>query len=194
MARQARCAAGTAYLYVEGKEALFDLALRRALEDPTALVITLPAAQPSRDEVLDRFQRCLHGVCHLPQLWLASEHPGQGGGAEELRGILREIWQWLARYRRAILMVRASASDWPGLSQRFEREFHVETSKRLAIYLEGRSHGRVSRPQAQASARFILSTLAASALGLGVSGEVTDRVPGALDEDAAVGTLARGLG
>jgi len=194
VARQARCAAGTIYLYVEGKEALFDMALRRALEDPGAMVVELPASQPSRDELLERFQRCLRAVCHLPQLWLASEHPGREAGILELEAVFRETWQWMARYRRAILMIRASASDWPGLVQRFDREFHVETTRRLALLLENRASGRMARAKAQATARFILSTLAASALGLGISGEVTGRVPGALDEDAAVGALAKGLG
>lgn len=195
IARHARCAAGTVYLYVSGKEALFDLALRRALEDPSALAVEWPAPQPTRDEVLERFQRSLHGASHLPHLWVASEGPDPGAPAEELEAILREGWQWLARYRRAILMVRASAADWPGLGQRFEREFQAETRRRLASYLQARSTAGRLVPLASPSsaAQFILTTLAASALGLGVSGEVTDRVPGARDQDAAVGVLVRGL-
>lgn len=193
IAREAHSATGTVYLYVEGKEALFDLALRRALEDPTALVVPTPAPQASRDDVLDRFQGCLQAACHLPQLWLASEHPDDFPSATGLDAILRELWQWLARYRRAILMVRASASDWPGLAQRLDREFHQETVRRLAAYLERRSGLGLARPMASATARFILVTLAASALGLGLAGEATDRVPGALDEDAAVRVVSRGV-
>jgi len=193
IAREAHSAAGTIYLYVEGKEALFDLALRRALEDPSALVVPTPAPQPTRDEVLDRFQRCLHAVCHLPQLWLASEHPDDTLSATGLDAIVRELWQWLARYRRAILMVRGSASDWPGLAQRLEREFHQETVRRLALVLERRIGPGFSRPQALARARFALATLSASALGLGLAGEATDRIPGAQEEDAAVAVLAGGV-
>lgn len=195
IATLARCAAGTAYLYVSGKEALFDLALRRALEDPTALKVEWPAPQPTRDEILERFQRSLHGASHLPQLWVASEGPDTGTPAGELEAILREAWQWFARYRRAILMVRASAADWPGLGQRFEREFVAETRRRLAGYLQARADaGRLVAPAAPAStAQFILTTLCASALGLGIGGEVTDRVPGARDQDAAVGVVVRGL-
>jgi len=195
IARHARCATGTVYLYAAGKEALFDLALRRALEDPTALAVEWPAPQPSRDEILVRFQRCLHGASHLPHLWVASERPDPEAPAAELEAVLRECWRWLARYRRAILMVRASAADWPGLVQRFEREFLAETGRRLASYLQARAAAGLILPvTAPAStAQFILATLAASALGLGVSGEASDRVPGARDEDAAVGVLVRGL-
>lgn len=195
IAREARSAAGTIYLYVEGKEALFDLALRRSLEDPTARDLPLPVTNPSRDELLERFGRCLHAVCHLPGLWMASERQGGEPEEGELEGLLRETWGWLARYRRAVLLVRASAADWPGLPQRFEREFTHETTRRWALYLErGKGLGRpVSRSQATATARFILTTLAASALGLGLSGEVVDGVPGAQNESATVGVLARGL-
>ena len=193
IARRSRSASGTIYLYVAGKEALFDLALRRALEDPTARDLEFPVPNPSRDELLDRFGRCLHAVCHLPGLWLASETEGGTASLEELHSILAETWRWLARYRRAVQLVRASAADWPGLPLRFEREFTLETVRRWAIYLETRSEGRLPRSQASASARLILTTLAASALGLGVTGEVTEQVPGALDEAAAVRALAQGL-
>lgn len=195
VARRARSATGTIYLYVESKEALFDLALRRALEDPAALNPDFPAKTPSRDEILTGFQRCLHAACHLPQLWVALDHREATDISGELEAILREIWHWLARYRRAILMVRASVADWPGLGQRLEREFHADTVKRLAGYLEAKaSSGPLGHsPSPRATAGFVLATLSASALGLGFSGEITDRMPGALDEDAAVQTLLHGL-
>ncbi|HUG27630.1 MAG TPA: helix-turn-helix domain-containing protein [Gemmatimonadales bacterium] len=195
VARRSRSATGTIYLYVESKEALFDLALRRALEDPAALNPDLPAATPTRDQLLTSFQRCLQAACHLPQLWVALDHREPTDLAGELEAILREIWHWLARYRRAVQMVRASASDWPGLSQRLEREFHADTLKRLAGYLQAKaSTGQLGEfPSSKATAGFLLTTLSASALGLGLSGEVSDRVPGALDEDAAIQALLHGL-
>lgn len=195
VARRSRSATGTIYLYVESKEALFDLALRRALEDPEALNPALPAPTPSRDQLLTNFQRCLHAAAHLPQLWVALDHRETTDVAAELEAILREIWHWLARYRRAIQLVRASAPDWPGLSQRLEREFQADVRKRLADYLQAKAAAGLVRPLAspKATAGFLLATLSASALGLGLSGEVTDRVPGALDEDAAVQALLHGL-
>lgn len=195
IARRARSAAGTIYLYVESKEALFDIALRRALEDPSALEPELPVPSPTRDEILTNFQRCLHQASHLPQLWVALDHREPTDVAAELEAILREIWRWLARYRRAILLVRASAADWPGLGLRLEREFQADTVRRLAEYLTRRAGAgalpAVTSPRT--SATFVLTTLAASALGLAPTGAPTDRVPGALDEDAAVGTLLHGL-
>ncbi|MFN2315145.1 MAG: TetR/AcrR family transcriptional regulator [Gemmatimonadales bacterium] len=195
VARRSRSATGTIYLYVESKEALFDLALRRALEDPDALNPELPTPTPSRDQLLTNFQRCLHAACHLPQLWVALDHRESTDVAGELEAILREIWHWLARYRRAVQMVRASAADWPGLGQRLEREFHADTWKRLADYLQTKASAGLLRPlpSPKATAGFLLTTLSASALGLGVSGEVSDRVPGALDEDAAIQALLHGL-
>lgn len=195
IARLARTAAGTIYLYVESKGALFDLALRRALGDPSALDPPLPVQDPSRDQILTNFQRCLHAASHLPQLWVALDHREPVRGRTEMEAVLRELWTWLSRYRRAILLVRASAADWPGLPQRLDREFHAEAARRLAEYLHDRAAAGALRPlvSPQATAAFILTTLAASALGLGIGGEVAGRVPGALDEDAAVGVLLGGL-
>jgi AcrR family transcriptional regulator len=193
IARLARTASGTTYLYVAGKDALFDLSLRRALEDPTARDLAFPVPNPTRDELLDRFGRCLHAVCHLPALWLAAESQEGAGSREELVSLLEESWNWLARYRRAVLLIRASAADWPGLPLRFEREFTTETVRHWAIYLEHRAERGLARSQAAATARMVLTTLAGSALGLGVTGEVTEQVPGALDQAAAVRALTRGI-
>lgn len=155
----------------------------------------LPVRDPSRDEILTNFQRCLHAVCQLPQLWVALDHREPVRGGSELEAILRELWTWISRYRRAVLLVRASAADWPGLPQRLDREFRVDAERRLTEYLQARSGAGVARPLAspQATAAFILSTLAASALGLGLGGEVASQVPGALHEDAAVRVMLAGL-
>lgn len=195
VARRARTATGTVYLYVESKEALFDLALRRALEDPAALNPTLPVPTPGRDALLTTFERRLHEVCQWPQLWVALDHREATNTPLELEAILRELWRWLARYRRAVLMVRSSAADWPGLGMRLERELQADTGRRLAEYLQRRAESGMILPVAspRATAGFILTTLAASALGLGVAGAPADRVPASLDEDAAVGALLHGL-
>lgn len=194
VAQYARTASGTVYLYAAGKDALFELALRRALEDPTARDLTLPVPNPTRDDLLERFGRCLHAVCHLPALWLASERdPSVTPESGELGSLLRESWSWFARYRRAVLLVRSSATEWPGLPQRLDREFTQETVRRWALYLERRQGPRITRAKAHTRARFLLTTLAASALGLGIAGEIGAAIPDAQDEEAAVRALAEGL-
>jgi hypothetical protein len=68
-----------------------------------------------------------------------------------------------------------------------------ETVRHWAIYLEHRAERKLARSQATATARMVLTTLAGSALGLGVTGEVTEQVPGALDQAAAVRALSQGI-
>lgn len=70
----------------------------------------------------------------------------------------------------------------------------METTHRLAEYLQRggeKLHRRFPSPRAAAS--FLLASLAASALGLGFGDTITGQLPGALDEDAAVAVLVRGM-
>jgi AcrR family transcriptional regulator len=59
IAREAGVGPGTVYLYAEGKDALLDLALRRAFEDPTLLNPALPhqGHMGSADAFLSRGSR-----------------------------------------------------------------------------------------------------------------------------------------
>src|SRR5213592_2988884 len=75
IALAARVGPGTLYLYAAGKDALFDLALRRALEDPTVWSLRLPHPMPLPGAVADAAWRCLQNAAHFPQLWLAAESP-----------------------------------------------------------------------------------------------------------------------
>jgi AcrR family transcriptional regulator len=131
----ARVGPGTIYLYAESKEALFDLALRRALEDPEIWRIELPHRTPSRGEIADHAWRCLQNAAQFPQLWLAIDSPPPRHIREEVGGILRELGDWLQRYRKAIKLIERSASDWPDIAQVFYRRFWRGGVRRIAEYL-----------------------------------------------------------
>ena len=129
---------GTIYLYAESKAGLFDLAVRRALEDPTVWSLSLPHPTPAPGAVADALWRCLQNAAHFPQLWLGAESPPPDDVAREVEGIVRELYTWLHRYRRAIQLVDRCASEWPELARLFYRRFWRGGVRRLADYFRRR--------------------------------------------------------
>jgi len=152
---------GTIYLYAESKEALFDLALRRALEDPEIWRIELPHPTPSRAEIADHVWRCLQNAAQFPRLWLAIDSPPPRSIREEVAGIVQELADWLTRYRRAIKLIDRSAGDWPDVSQVFYRRFWRGGVHRIAEYLARRTGERMlpSNRDALVEAHFLVEAL-----------------------------------
>lgn len=134
---------GTIYLYAESKEALFDLALRRALEDPEIWRIELPHRTPSRGEIADHVWRCLQNAAQFPRLWLAIDSRPPRRIREEVAGIVQELADWLHRYRKAIKLIERSVSDWPDVAQVFYRRFWRGGIRRIADYLARRADEEV---------------------------------------------------
>src|ERR1041384_5017148 len=128
VASVAKVGPGTIYLYASGKEALFDLAIRRSLEDPTVWSLALPHATPGPGAVADALWRCLQNAAHFPQ---PDDVP------KEVEGIVREFYTWLHRYRRAIQLVERCAGDWPDVAQFFYRRFWRGGAGGLAGDLRG---------------------------------------------------------
>lgn len=161
IAERARVGPGTIYLYADGKEALFDLAIRRALEDPTVWTMTFPHPAPEQGAVADALWRCLQNASHFPQLWLATESPPPEAIAGEVEGIVRELYRWLHRYRRAIKLVERCQRDWPDVAQVFYRRFWRGGIRRLADYLQhrGKEGALPPRPDYLAAAHLIVESL-----------------------------------
>jgi AcrR family transcriptional regulator len=162
VAQVAQVAPGTVYLYTASKEALFDLALRRALQDPTLWSLSLPHPTPAPGAVAEALWRCLQNVTHFPQLWLATESPPPVSVASEVEGIVGEFYAWLHRYRRAVQLVHNCAGDWPQLAQLFYRRFWRGGARRLADYFRRRiGEGKLpARGDPLAAAHFVIESLA----------------------------------
>ncbi len=190
IAELARVGPGTIYLYAAGKEALYDLALRRAMEDPTVWTMTLPHPSPAPGAVPDALWRCLQNAANFPQLWLAAESPPPDDVTAEVQGIVRELFRWLHRYRRAIELVQRTAPDWPDVAQVFYRRFWRGGVYRVADYLERRvSEGVIpSRGQGLAAAYLVVESLAWMAVHREWSPD-SSSVPAAGAEEAAVALL-----
>jgi AcrR family transcriptional regulator len=162
IAQDARVGPGTIYLYAASKDALFDLALRRAFEDPTVWSLKLPHPTPEQGAVATAVWRCLQNAAHFPQLWLATESLPPADIAGEAGGILAELYNWLHRYRRGIKLVERCAGAWPDVAQVFERRFWRGGVRRVAEYLHRRSREGVLTLPAEpaASAHLVVQSLA----------------------------------
>jgi AcrR family transcriptional regulator len=154
-------AKGTLYLYVESKEALFDLACRYAdappgPDDVPAFPVRTPppgaTLQFVRDE-LDRNQA-------FPALAAALARKRITDAPGELRAIVREIYDQLARNRRRIKLIDTSARDYPELAALWFEGARGGLLSRLREYLESRMVRGVfvPVPDVPAAARLILET------------------------------------
>lgn len=123
VARRAGVSVGTLYLYAKGKEALFELVLRRAFKDPLPDVDHLPFAGTAGPDLVDwvwnRFQR----ISSFPRLEAAAAAPAPADPMAELEGIVRELWDWLSSHWQAIELIERCARDWPELHLLYYKQF-----------------------------------------------------------------------
>ena len=89
-------AKGTLYLYVESKEALFDLVVRHADDKDPAKDLTLPIPTPRPGATLRYVRNELERHQRLPRLAEALARRRVTNVAGELEDIVRELFQALA--------------------------------------------------------------------------------------------------
>jgi AcrR family transcriptional regulator len=163
IAREAGVAPGTIYLYVESKEALFDLALRRALQPDSPLdVPTLPVPTPPAGATLDHVREQLLRSRRLPVLAAALDHRAPADPRAELTAIIRELYASNERYSRAMDLISRSRADWPELANVYYRELRRGLLQQLTQYLEQRVREGLLRrvPDLATAARLIVETIA----------------------------------
>jgi AcrR family transcriptional regulator len=164
IARASGLAKGTLYLYVESKEALFDFVLRHADEERPASGRTPPLPIPTpRAGVTLRYVRAeLEREQRLPNVAEALARRRVTDVGREIAGIVRELFQALARNRRRIKLIDRSARDLPEIAALWYEGARAGYLALLELYLRNRStRGSVRAfPDAQAAARLIVETTA----------------------------------
>jgi AcrR family transcriptional regulator len=163
IAREMGVAPGTLYLYVEGKEALFALAIERAWGDRTPMdPDTLPLPTPPRDAIVARVRERLKKALAMPALTAALAREAPEDARPEFRKLVGELYDAIHRSRKARDLLGASALDWPELNALYYHEARREILERLTEYLSRRAReGRLlplSHPPT--AARLILETTA----------------------------------
>lgn len=152
-------AKGTLYLYVQSKEALFDLACRfadapRPLLRPDVLPVPTPEAGATLAYVRERLAR----EAELPALAAAVARRRVKDPAAELATIVGEIYDVLARNRRGLKLIDRSARDVPELAAVWFTGARGGLLALLAQYLDARLRRGSFRavPDLAAATRLVL--------------------------------------
>jgi AcrR family transcriptional regulator len=153
---------GALYLYVESKEALFDLALRHADDpEPPALPLELPVPTPDPSAMLGDVEKRIAEEASLPALRAALARERARDARAEAEAIAREIFALLARHRIAIKLLDRCALDYPGLAAVWYRTGREGLLALLEQWLGDRMRRRRLRrfPDVAVAARIVLETL-----------------------------------
>jgi AcrR family transcriptional regulator len=130
-------AKGTVYLYVESKEALFDVVLRSADEPrPITPPPSLPVRSPARARTLRWVKARLAEQPASPTLRAALRRHTRDAEAGELTRILVELYEAMARSRTGIKLVDRCAVEYPALAKIWFTQGREALLIQLAQYLE----------------------------------------------------------
>jgi AcrR family transcriptional regulator len=155
-------AKGTLYLYVESKDALFDLVVRcadqdRPFENPPTLPIRTPKPSATVKYVRERLAKN-----QVPAaLTAALGRSRVPDPSVELEEIVRELYDALAHNRRGIKLLDRSAPDYPALAALWFAGARGGLVGLLGQYLEDRSRRKLLRPvpDAAVAARLLIETV-----------------------------------
>ena len=161
VARRLGVSAGTLYGYVESKDALYDLALRRAFGEAVDAA-ALPAATPEPAELLEHVRAGMRRRLRTPGLVEALSRPAPRDVAAELAALLGELYDALARNAAAIRLIERSAPDRPELAALYYGRGRAGLVERWRRYLERRIDvGRLRAvSDTSIAARLVIETVA----------------------------------
>jgi AcrR family transcriptional regulator len=179
-------AKGTVYLYVESKEALFDLVVRNADgAEPLPALSDLPFPTPKPGETLRRVRRRLEEHRTPPSLLRALNGRATAGARTEVETISRELYDTLSANRVGIKLMDSSSRDTPELAELWFKGVRTGLVARLNDYLTARFRRKRlgAAPDTLVTARLWLETLVFWAVH-----RHWDPVPMAVTEEAARAT------
>jgi AcrR family transcriptional regulator len=145
---------GTIYLYVESKEALFDLAIRHAASNDSEWLdeIEIPIPTPLPDSTLEFLRQVLGRDGEWPLLASALRTPAAPNIQSELEGIILEQYRLMTRHRAGLVMLARSAFEFPGLAEVFVLGLRKRLLDSLGLYLQSRIQSGQIRPLADTAA------------------------------------------
>lgn len=155
-------AKGTVYLYVESKEALFDLVARHvddvaAIPCPAELPIKTPPAESTIAFVRER----IRAHAQIEPLALALAGPPASDIRAELDGIVGSVYDVLYRNRRGIKLIDRSAADRPDIAAEWFEGGRGGLLAAITTYVGARIDAGLLRdvPDVGAAARTVLEVL-----------------------------------
>jgi AcrR family transcriptional regulator len=182
-------AKGTVYLYVESKEALFDLVARYAdAARPFERKPPLPVRTPKPGATIKYVRERLVQSQLPPTLAKALSRQRVDDVRAELEAIVGELYDTLASNRRGIKLLDRCARDYPELAGLWFEGARGGLISALTQYLEDRTRRRAFRafPDPTVAARLIIETVVFWAVH-----RHWDRHPQTVDESLAKETVGR---
>jgi AcrR family transcriptional regulator len=160
VARALGVAKGTLYLYVESKEALFDLAIRFVAGDPVdSLQDELPLPSPAEGRTFRRVEEELGRRAQLPRLLAAVATSEVTDVRAEARAILEELFDVIHDNRVGLKMLDRCAREMADISTLWYRQSREGVRGGLHTWLIARrAHLRPLDPAV--SAWFIMEAVA----------------------------------
>jgi AcrR family transcriptional regulator len=157
VAREMGASPGTLYNYVEGKDALLALVLRRALDDQAPDTSVLPVPAPPLQETIAWLRQRLDWVTDFPVLEAALRRRRAPDIAAEVGAVVLELYNVLVRVRPVVGLMEHSAGDIPELGELF-LEVRRELFARMARYVElrGRGHQLRALPDLALASRLVV--------------------------------------
>lgn len=147
-------APGTIYLYVEGKEALFDLIIRHTASDDSDWLdnLEVPIPTPAPGSTLEFLREVLGRKGQWPLLETALRSPSTPDIRSELDGVVREQYRLMTRHRAGLVLLTRSALEFPGLVEVFVLGLRKRLLDSLGQYLQARMESRQIRALADTAA------------------------------------------
>jgi AcrR family transcriptional regulator len=155
-------AKGTLYIYVESKEALFDLVARRAdQEEVFAEIPPLPIRTPKRGATVAYVRHRLAESQTFPFLTKALARARGASPTGEFEQILRELYEAVERNRYGLKLLDRTAKDVPELAALWFEGARDGLLATLTEYLKREmARGTMRKlPDVGVAARFIIETV-----------------------------------
>jgi len=155
-------AKGTIYVYVEGKEALFDLVARCAdREELFAEVPRLPIRTPGRGATIAYVRERLAENQTLPTLASALTRTKGAAPRGEFQRMVRELYDAVESNRYGLKLLDRTAKDQPELAALWFEGARNGLLAALTEYLKREmGHGKIKPiPDVAVAARFIIETV-----------------------------------
>jgi AcrR family transcriptional regulator len=162
VAKALRVAKGTLYIYVESKEALFDLVARCAdREEMFAEVPKLPIRTPKRGATIAYVGQRLAESQALPLLTKALARARGASPTGEFEQIVRELYEAVERNRYGLKLLDRTARDQPELAALWFEGARGGLLAALTEYLKREmARGTMKKvPDVAVAARFIIETV-----------------------------------
>lgn len=156
--------AGAIYLYVESKEALFDLVIRHNASEDSAWLedLEIPVPTPQPGSTVEFLREVLDRKGQWPLLEAALSTRRATDIRSELDGVVREQYRLMTRHRAGLVLLTRSALEFPGLAEVFVLGLRKRLLDCLGQYLRARIKSGQIRPLADvpATAAVLTQTIA----------------------------------